>query len=68
MIWSDSLIAYSFLKLKTINFYHIEISKKDLQKYDLVIVSIDHIDFDNDFIAENSLLIIDTPILLKKME
>ena len=44
----------------------IDLTKENLQKYDLVIISTDHTDFDYNFIAENSKLIIDTRNILEK--
>ena len=46
--------------------HSIDLTKENLQKYDLVIISTDHTDFDYYFIAENSKLIIDTRNILEK--
>lgn len=44
----------------------VEITKESLSKYDIILLSTDHTNFDYKFIAENGKLIIDTRNVFEK--
>lgn len=46
----------------------VPLTKSNLQKYDCVVIATDHSEYDGDFIARNSKLVVDTRNLIKNFE
>jgi len=46
----------------------VPLTKSNLQKYDCVVIATDHSEYDGDFIARNSNLVVDTRNLIKNLE
>lgn len=46
----------------------VSLTKSNLQKYDCVVIATDHSEYDGDFIARNSKLVVDTRNLIKNFE
>jgi UDP-N-acetyl-D-glucosamine dehydrogenase len=60
----DPLIPY--LKINQIDLKRVELNKKNLKKYDCLILVTDHSNVDYEFIRENAKLIFDTRNVYKK--
>jgi len=62
--YNDPYVPVVLIENKKI--HSVKLTKKELKKYDAVVILTDHSVYDYDFIVKNSRLIIDTPNAIKK--